>query len=724
MKKRLLALLLAVMAICPLLVACGGSHYNYDSYKEYIILGDISKIEIKEQDIENSILGAYYDYFSDDISDGTIKSEELASGEVKYGDTVSIDYKGYLNGETEPFEGGSTYDDDGKAEGTTLEIGSGSYIDGFESGLIGHTVGETVSLYLTFPELYSNTEYAGKKVRFDVVINKITKRYAYPEMTDDKIKEISDGEFTTVAEFRADAREDAIKNLIWSEYYQLCRVKKWPEDELKDYYYNALDTYKQYASMFGTTFDTYATYMGYSDGDALRKALMSQAKQQCKQDLMVLAAVEEYGIGMSEKDLEKAMKAVWQEAKEENGYTDSYKQYLKDNEESAVRIAAYTETVMDYIKDKIAPIINNLGNNGIFGIGTSNVYYYVNGVKQTGWQSLDFDGDGVYDLYYFNPELDGRAYLNIAVKMTEENGSEEKYLKFDGSGKFTGAADKEIVFTKIGETGEGGYAYIENNTYKTGLLLLDRSGEIDGNEQYLFGRDGYMYLGVRQLNASDFDGIDFGDYEGKYYNFGTSGIFNFDLEEKKNGKYGASDNALANGLIDEKAYKDGDMVKGEIYNTGNDSNDTYYFDENGDMAKAKFVVVEGKMYYFDNGGKLIRGTATENHELQLDDIVYYIDENGEVVKATCKIDDKEYKSEAYTDEKGNVYYFNAEGEMVRNAVIDNVTVGDTAAKRYFDAYGKMAKSTTVELDGKRYTIDENGAITKTEDIQSGAEAEA
>lgn len=85
---------------------------------------------------------------------------------VKNGDVVNIDYTGYLDGEA--FSGGST-----NGAGTNLEIGSGSYIAGFEEGIIGHKVGETFDLNLQFPETYHNSEFAGKDVVFTVTINAI-----------------------------------------------------------------------------------------------------------------------------------------------------------------------------------------------------------------------------------------------------------------------------------------------------------------------------------------------------------------------------------------------------------------------------------------------------------------------------------------------------------------------------------------------------------------------
>lgn len=85
---------------------------------------------------------------------------------VASGDTVNIDYTGYIDDEA--FDGGST-----NGAGTSLVIGSGTYIDDFEEQLIGHNVGEEVTVNVTFPENYGNEELNGKDARFEVTINGI-----------------------------------------------------------------------------------------------------------------------------------------------------------------------------------------------------------------------------------------------------------------------------------------------------------------------------------------------------------------------------------------------------------------------------------------------------------------------------------------------------------------------------------------------------------------------
>lgn len=86
---------------------------------------------------------------------------------VENGDTVNIDFVGYVDGEE--FEGGNT-----NGAGYDLEIGSDTFIDGFEDGIIGHTVGETFDLKLQFPDPYENDEtLSGKDVTFTTTINGI-----------------------------------------------------------------------------------------------------------------------------------------------------------------------------------------------------------------------------------------------------------------------------------------------------------------------------------------------------------------------------------------------------------------------------------------------------------------------------------------------------------------------------------------------------------------------
>ena len=126
---------------------------------------------------------------------------------VRDGDVVNIDYVGRIDGEE--FDGGSD-------EGYDLIIGSGMFIDGFESGLIDHKVGETVTLELTFPENYGDTTKAGVDAEFDVTINAI-QEYVVPPLDDAFVASLGiTDEFgntvSTVDEFRTYVRNYLIES--------------------------------------------------------------------------------------------------------------------------------------------------------------------------------------------------------------------------------------------------------------------------------------------------------------------------------------------------------------------------------------------------------------------------------------------------------------------------------------------------------------------------------
>ncbi len=119
---------------------------------------------------------------------------------AKDGDLVSIDFKGYIDGE--PFEGG-------EAEDYSLELGSRSFVPGFEEQLVGVKTGEEKEVVVNFPEDYRNEDLAGKEATFQVKMKQI-KEKQLPDLDDDFVKEVS--EFETLDEMKADLKEKMLKN--------------------------------------------------------------------------------------------------------------------------------------------------------------------------------------------------------------------------------------------------------------------------------------------------------------------------------------------------------------------------------------------------------------------------------------------------------------------------------------------------------------------------------
>lgn len=259
MRKKLAAFLLC-LSTTAVLCGCGGNTGSSDAEK-LVKLGDYKSLEIE--------LDKSYE-ISDDSVKETIESfflsvpvytENKDKTEVAEGDVVNIDYKGVKDGEA--FMGGTD-------EGYNLEIGSGTFIDGFEEGLIGKKVGETVDLNLTFPEDYDNEELAGKDVVFTVKINSIQDK-SYPEydtLTDEyveenyadiygvkTVKELQD----YVSDYLKSSQESAMGDALTEKLKEICEVSEIPDDLLKERTEELKEYYKGLAKSQDQEFEEFLT---------------------------------------------------------------------------------------------------------------------------------------------------------------------------------------------------------------------------------------------------------------------------------------------------------------------------------------------------------------------------------------------------------------------------------------------------------------------------------
>lgn len=241
MKKIICLLLVAIL--CLSLVGCGKDKREMFNVKfdDYLTLADYQSIEIDKtsKDFENYYNNIYENYIS-----GAGAYDQIKEGKVKKGDTVNIDYEGKKDGKA--FDGGT-------AKGQNLVIGSNSFIEGFESGLIGKEIGKTVDLKLTFPKDYSEKSLAGQKVVFTVKINYVQ---ALPEKTDATAKKLG---FENKEDLIKKLEENAAKNCIAQEVINNSSVKKYSEKD-KEYYDKRYDEYiadaqaytNQYNAQYGT----------------------------------------------------------------------------------------------------------------------------------------------------------------------------------------------------------------------------------------------------------------------------------------------------------------------------------------------------------------------------------------------------------------------------------------------------------------------------------------
>ena len=220
--------------------------------------------------------------------------------EAKPGDTVVIDFEGFLNGE--PFEGG-------KGENHSLELGSESFVPGFEEQLVGAKAGDERELNITFPENYA-PELAGKDVIFKVTVHEVKEKDA-PEIDDEFAKDVS--EFDTLEELKADLRRQV------TEERQAAADREY-EDNLMNQVADGItadipdvlidrqakqfvENLKRQVYQQGFTYEQYLKMTGGSEEKLLEDA-QEPALRQVRMDLAVSAIIEQEHLEATDEDRE------------------------------------------------------------------------------------------------------------------------------------------------------------------------------------------------------------------------------------------------------------------------------------------------------------------------------------------------------------------------------------------------------------------------------------
>ena len=278
---------------------------DLDNLEDYVTLGEYQNLTVEEEpkaEVTEEDVDSYIERQLINNYDPVEVTEDRA---VQENDTVNIDYAGYLDGEA--FDGGTAQDQD-------LLIGSGSFIDGFEDGLIGHKKGETVSLDLTFPEDYSpNPDLAGQAVVFEVTINSISEPAA---LTDEWAAANTD--YATAEEFRnaqkelliqqADSDyESQVKSDLFQQVMDNSEIKDYPEEELEELKADIESQMDQmYQAYYGMTLDEALEAQGISKEEA-EQSYDETAKSYMSQYLLTQAILDAEGITLTEADYEKAL---------------------------------------------------------------------------------------------------------------------------------------------------------------------------------------------------------------------------------------------------------------------------------------------------------------------------------------------------------------------------------------------------------------------------------
>lgn len=271
------------------------SDYNLSDYiKLCSYIGVPGKLDVDE--ITDDDVTAYIN--STFLSDLSYEIDLEAGDVILPGDKVNINYYGYINGDFdgftdgEQFEGG-TYN---LKKGYNLKLGSGEFVEGFEDGIVGHSVGETFDIYCTFPLDYEpNEKLRGVSVVYTITVNS-AERIVYPELTDEICAQYSD--YKTADECRAAVRvmleEEALYRAtqslgadIFNYVYENSTVISYPEALIKAEERRVISLYEVYAENGDMTLDEFIEYYHEMSPDEFFKLLREQSKNIVRQNMIL-----------------------------------------------------------------------------------------------------------------------------------------------------------------------------------------------------------------------------------------------------------------------------------------------------------------------------------------------------------------------------------------------------------------------------------------------------
>lgn len=261
-----------------------GEYKGVSAMKETVVVTD--------EDVENEMQPL--------VSRATVEAA-VTDRAVAEGDIAVIDFEGFKDGVA--FEGG-------KGENYSLEIGSNTFIPGFEEQVVGMNVGEEKALNVTFPENYGAEELAGAAVVFNVKVNEIKTKVA-PAIDDDFAQDVS--EFQTLEELKADLRakveerkakaaQDAFETSVMNKVIENCEMEvpdTMVEYELDKQMQNTENQMKAY----GMTLDQYLGMMG-TNRQEYRDNMRLSAENNIKHDLVVEAVMNAEGVEASDEEIE------------------------------------------------------------------------------------------------------------------------------------------------------------------------------------------------------------------------------------------------------------------------------------------------------------------------------------------------------------------------------------------------------------------------------------
>ena len=234
---------------------------------------------------------------------------QIKEGESKKGDIVVIDFKGFIGDEA--FEGG-------EAKGYELELGSGSFIPGFEEQLEGKVAPVDTVVNVTFPENYQVADLAGKEAKFEVTVHDV-KEKVLPELTDEFVKEFTKEAASTVAEYKEKLKEEiklekenlaekSYSDKVISTAVENAKVSV-PEKLVEQEVNSMFEQFTGNLSRQGLSFDLYQQFTGKGEAE-LKAEMKSDAENKIKTSFVLGEIAEVEKVEVTDADIDAEVKEL------------------------------------------------------------------------------------------------------------------------------------------------------------------------------------------------------------------------------------------------------------------------------------------------------------------------------------------------------------------------------------------------------------------------------
>ena len=324
-KTRKLISFIFVLLVSTLFAACAKTakmpdDYNYGDLSKYIKIPDYKGIEyskvtgdVSDQEIK--------DYIDQQLA-GSEESEQIKEGTVEEDSIVNIDYVGSIDGVE--FEGGT-------AQGQELDIANSGYIEGFAEGIVGHKVGETFDLHVTFPENYGKEELNGKDAVFKTTINYLVKKKK-AEYSDDWVKnnteyktkkEYEESVKKTLSDQKLSSADSTEKTEVFTKISDESEVIEYPEKELAARTEEIRNMYLDYAKNSGMELDQFISEQMGMDSEQFNSMTEESAKSTVKLELILHSIKNAEGIKLTQSGYDEFLADMLKET----GYTeDTFKE--------------------------------------------------------------------------------------------------------------------------------------------------------------------------------------------------------------------------------------------------------------------------------------------------------------------------------------------------------------------------------------------------------------